>query len=79
MPIIPHGDTVDRRAELLPAHLLPLFSDASFMLEKLIKGLRKKRTEGTWDRTLTAKEPPAEYIAEDADVLFALPEDSGQV
>jgi len=55
--------------------LLVIYRDASFMLEKLIKGLRAKRSQGDWDRSLKAKEQPAEYQAGDADVEFMSPDE----
>jgi hypothetical protein len=59
-------------------HLLLLYRDTTFMLEKLIKGLRAKREAGDWDRSLQAKEPPPEYSAEDADIPFTSPDDLSQ-
>jgi four helix bundle protein len=32
--------------------LIRLFGDATYFLEQLIKGLRAKRKEGTWDREM---------------------------
>lgn len=54
--------------------LIRLFGDTTFMLEQLIKGLRAKRKDGTWDRSMGVKEEPAEYVAGDADVPFNLPD-----
>lgn len=42
------------------------YGDATYMLEQLIKGLRAKRNENTWDRSLGVREESAEYVVEDA-------------
>ncbi|NIN64178.1 MAG: four helix bundle protein [Anaerolineae bacterium] len=55
-------------------NLIRLYGDASYFLENLIKGLRTKRKEGTWDRSMGVKEETPDYIAEDADVPFTLPD-----
>ena len=36
--------------------LISLFGDTTYFLEQLIKGLRAKRKEGTWDRSMGVKE-----------------------
>jgi four helix bundle protein len=56
-------------------HLIRLYGDATYFLEQLIKGLRAKRESGTWDRSLSAKEEPGVYIADDASRSFTLPDD----
>lgn len=55
--------------------LLKIFSDATYFLEQLIKSLRAKRKEGTWDRSMGVKEQSVDYIAEDVDLEFEAPED----
>ena len=54
--------------------LVALFGDATFFLEQLIKGLRAKRQEGTWDRGSGTKDSPASHEAGDADIPFTPPE-----
>jgi four helix bundle protein len=56
--------------------LVRLYGDTTYFLEQLIKGLRAKRKEGTWDRSMGVKDATTDYIAGDADVPFTLPEDS---
>jgi four helix bundle protein len=51
-----------------------LFGDATYFLEQLIKGLRAKRKDGTWDRSMGVKEQTADYVTEDADLPFTPPE-----
>lgn len=55
--------------------LIRLYADTSYFLEGLIKGLRAKRKEGTWDRSMGVKEQAAKYVSgdDDADVPFILP------
>jgi four helix bundle protein len=59
--------------------LIRLFGDATYLLEQLIKGLRAKRKQGTWDRSMGVKEQTSAYIAgdedADADVPFSLPDE----
>lgn len=55
--------------------LLQHFGDATYFLEQLIKALRAKCKEGTWDRSMGVKEDALGYVAGDADILFALPDD----
>jgi hypothetical protein len=55
--------------------LVRLFGDATYFLEQLIKGLRAKRREGTWDRSMGVKQRATGNIGENADVAFALPDD----
>jgi four helix bundle protein len=55
--------------------LIDLFGAATYMLEQLIKSLRAQRKEGNWDRSLGVKEEIADYIVDDADVPFALPDE----
>jgi len=54
--------------------LLEQYSDATFFLERLITGLKKKQQTGEWDRSFGAKEAGVAYLAEDADQPFELPE-----
>ena len=54
---------------------LRLYGDATYFLETLLKGLWAKRKEGTWNRSMGVKEQAVDYVASDADVPFALPED----
>jgi hypothetical protein len=56
--------------------LIRLFGDNTYFLEQLIKGLRAKRKEGTWNRGKAVKDGTADYFAGDADLPFTLPEDS---
>jgi hypothetical protein len=56
--------------------LIRLFGDTSYFLEQLIKGLRAKRKEGTWDRSMGIKDGIADYTAGDADAPFTLQEES---
>jgi four helix bundle protein len=53
--------------------LVRLYGDATFFLERLIKGLRAKRQEGTWDRGMGVKETSPEYGPDDADIPFTPP------
>ena len=55
--------------------LIRLYGDATYFLEQLIKGLRAKRKEGTWDRSMGVREKTADYVAGDADVPFRLPDE----
>jgi four helix bundle protein len=56
--------------------LVRLYGDTTFFLEQLIKGLRAKRQEGTWDRNLGVKElSTADYGVGDADAPFTLPDE----
>ena len=55
--------------------LLKHFSDATYFLEGLIKGLRAKRKEGTWDRSLGVKEETGEYPLPDAEIPLTLPDE----
>ena len=59
--------------------LLQLFSDTTYFLEPLIKSLRKKRQEGTWDRSMGVKEEAAAYIVNEEDYPFELPEEVGGI
>lgn len=43
------------------AEVLRLYGDATFFLEQLLKGLKTKRKEGGWDRSMGVKEDTAEY------------------
>jgi hypothetical protein len=54
--------------------IIRLFGDATYFLEQLIKGLRAKRKDGTWDRNMGVKEQTLDYVTEDADLPFTLPE-----
>jgi hypothetical protein len=55
--------------------LLEQYGDTTFFLERLIAGLKKKQQAGDWDKSLGVKEAGASYAAEDADLLFELPEE----
>ena len=55
--------------------LLEQYGDATFFLERLIVGLKKKQQAGDWDKSLGVKEAEASYAAQDADLPFELPED----
>jgi four helix bundle protein len=55
--------------------LLKHFSDATYFLEGLIKSLRTKRKEGTWDRSLGVKEETGEYLTPDAEIPLMLPDE----
>ncbi|MBE7470551.1 MAG: hypothetical protein DPW09_36715 [Anaerolineae bacterium] len=55
--------------------LLRLYRDATWLLEQLIKGLRAKRQEANWDRSMGVKEEETSYIATDADTPFTLPDE----
>jgi four helix bundle protein len=55
--------------------LIRLYGDATYFLEQLIKGLRAKRKEGTWDRSMGVREKTADYVAGDADVPFTIPDE----
>jgi four helix bundle protein len=52
--------------------LVHLYGDTSYFLEQLIKSLRAKRNEGTWDRSMGVKEEGPDYFAVNADVLDEL-------
>jgi len=54
--------------------LIRLYGDTTYFLEQLIKGLRAKRKEGTWDRNMGVKEEAGEYGVGEADVPFTLPD-----
>jgi four helix bundle protein len=54
--------------------LIRLYGDTTYFLEQLIKGLRAKRKEGTWDRSMGVKDETTDYIGGDADVPFMLPD-----
>jgi hypothetical protein len=54
--------------------VIRLFGDATYFLEQLIEGLRAKRKDGTWDRSMGVKEQTVDYVTEDADLPFTLPE-----
>jgi four helix bundle protein len=45
-------------------NILQLYSDTTFLLDKLISSLRQKEHEGTWDKQFWVKEQGEEYIAE---------------
>jgi four helix bundle protein len=60
------GDELER--------IIRLFGDATYFLEQMIKGLRAKRKDGTWDRSMGVKEQTVDYVAEDADLPFTPPE-----
>lgn len=55
--------------------LVRLYGDATWFLEQLIKGLRAKRREDNWDRSMGIKEEEASYVATDADIPFTLPDE----
>ncbi|HOR00531.1 MAG TPA: four helix bundle protein [Anaerolineae bacterium] len=55
--------------------LVRLYGDTTFFLEQLIKGLRAKRQEGTWDRSMGVKEASADYTTDDGSASLALPDD----
>lgn len=55
------------------AELVRLYGDATWFLEQLIKGLRAKRQEDSWDRSMGIKEETVPYHADDADLPFVLP------
>lgn len=57
------------------ATLLSLYGDATYHLEQLIKSLRDQRQEGSWDRSLRAREPSAPYIVSPSSPILELPED----
>lgn len=42
-------------------NILQLYSDTTFLLDKLISSLRQKEREGTWDKQFWVKEQGAEY------------------
>ncbi len=58
--------------------LLEQYGDATFFLEKLIQGLKKKQQAGDWDRNLGTREPGENYMIEDADYPFETPETQGK-
>ena len=56
--------------------LLQLYSDTTWLLEKLIKSLRAKRQDGTWDRNLGVKEEAHNYTVNIAnDDFLELPDE----
>jgi four helix bundle protein len=55
--------------------LIHYFSDASYLLEQLIKGLRAKRKDGTWDRSMGVKEQSTSYVTDDSDLPFIAPDE----
>lgn len=55
--------------------LLEQYGDATFFLERLITGLKKKQKTGEWDKSFGVKEAGVVYAAEDADQPFELPEE----
>lgn len=55
------------------AALLEQYGDATFFLEKLIQGLKKKQQAEDWDKSLGTRDTSADYIADDADYPFILP------
>lgn len=57
------------------AQLLQLYSDATYNLEQLIKSLRAKRQEGTWDRSLGVRDASVSYQVHSSDLPIELPED----
>jgi len=59
------------------ASLLEQYGDTTFFLERLITGLKKKQKTGDWDKSFGVKEARADYIVEDADYPFELPEERG--
>ena len=58
--------------------LLEQYGDATFFLERLITGLKKKQQTGEWDRSFGVKEAGVAYAAEDADQPFELPEENSE-
>jgi four helix bundle protein len=54
--------------------LVKMFGDTTYFLEELIKGLRVKQKDGSWDRSLGTKEPFPEYNLSDAAIPFATPD-----
>ena len=52
--------------------LLEQYGDATFFLERLIAGLKKKQKAGDWDKSFGVKESSEAYVAEDADLPFGL-------
>ena len=42
--------------------ILALYSDVTFLLDRLIQSLQKKGKEGTWDRQFWIKEDQEEYV-----------------
>ena len=57
------------------ARILALYGDATYHLEQLIKSLRAKRQEGTWDRSLGVREPTEPYQVFPSSDIFELPDD----
>jgi four helix bundle protein len=55
--------------------VLALYGDATYHLEQLIKSLRAKRQDGTWDRSLGVSEQSVSYEVFSADDLPSLPDD----
>lgn len=57
------------RWELITGNELTLlilqYSDASFLLDRLIQGLIKKQQDGTWDKSFGVKEGQVEYLPGD--------------
>lgn len=41
--------------------LIRIFGDTTYFLEQLIKSLRAKRKNDSWDRNMGVKEPPGDY------------------
>ena len=58
------------RANLIPAELLAAhitrYSQTTWMLDKLIQGIQKRRNDGGWNRSFSAKEPRTNYAIESA-------------
>lgn len=59
--------------------LVRLYGDTTYFPEQLIRGLRAKRQEGTWDRGMGVKEASPEYGPDDAGTAFALPDEFPRV
>jgi four helix bundle protein len=55
--------------------LLELFGETTLLLERLITGLIRKRETGEWDKNFGIKEVETNYLADDADRVFELPEE----
>lgn len=53
--------------------LLKQYSDALFLLERLLQALIKKEAEGGWDKSYSVREQPASYTF-DSDINPDLPE-----
>ena len=52
--------------------LTQLYGDTSYFLEQLIKSLRAKRKDGTWDRSMGVREEGVDYVVDDSDATFNL-------